>query len=179
LSRALLRDVTLAETLQGPNALWRRLFRGPPIRLSRAEVIATLKFSPHLAQLNRVSRQPNPDTGSASRRLGVESTLTRQFELAGKSGARYRYSPLQEDRFLPPAGANFVIARVTAEGATIVFAGETDNLANQVWRATLEKARAAHEDAVVLTRLNVTRAVREAERVDLIEEHQPPMNLAG
>ena len=27
-----------------------------------------------------------------------------------------------------------------------------------------------------LTRLNVTRAVREAERSDLIEEHQPPMN---
>ncbi|WP_309606114.1 hypothetical protein [Phenylobacterium sp.] len=105
--------------------------------------------------------------------------MSRQFELAGKSGARYRYSALEEERFLPPAGANFVIARLTKEGATVIFAGETDNLANQVWRQALEKARGAYADAAVLTRLNVTRAVREAERVDLIEEHQPPMNLAA
>jgi hypothetical protein len=105
--------------------------------------------------------------------------LTRQFELAGKSGARYRYTPLEEERFLPPAGANFVIAKVTKEGASIIYAGETDNLANQSWRSALEKARAAHGEAAVLTRLNVTRAVREAERVDLIEEHQPPMNADG
>ena len=44
--------------------------------------------------------------------------------------------------------------------------------------AQLEKARATYEDAAILTRLNVTRAVREAERTDLIEQHQPPMNLA-
>lgn len=105
--------------------------------------------------------------------------MSRQFELAGKSGARYRYSALEEERFLPPAGANFVIARLTKEGATVIFAGETDNLANQAWRQALEKARAIYADAAVLTRLNVTRAVREAERVDLIEEHQPPMNLAA
>ena len=30
--------------------------------------------------------------------------------------------------------------------------------------------------AQVLTRLNVTRAVRKAEQADLIEHHQPPMN---
>ena len=122
---------------------------------------------------------PGPLLGSASRRFGVESALTRQFELAGKSGARYRYTPLEEERFLPPAGANFVIARVTKDGATVVFAGETDNLANQTWRQALEKARASDGDATVLTRLNVTRAVREAERVDLIEEHQPPMNVGA
>lgn len=103
--------------------------------------------------------------------------MTRLFELAGKSGARYRYTPLEEERFLPPAGANYVIARVTKDGATVVYAGETDNLANQTWRSALEKARASYGDAAILTRLNVTRAVREAERADLIEEHQPPMNL--
>ncbi|HEY2356583.1 MAG TPA: hypothetical protein VGH86_03975 [Phenylobacterium sp.] len=105
--------------------------------------------------------------------------MTRQYELAGKSGARYRYTPLEEARFLPPAGANFVIAKMTKEGPTVVYAGETDNLANQTWRDALEKARAAYGDASVLTRLNVTRAVREAERSDLIEEHQPPMNQGG
>ena len=105
--------------------------------------------------------------------------MTRQFELAGKSGARYRYSSMEEERFLPPAGANFVIAKVTKEGATLIYAGETDNLANQTWRSALEKARAAHGEAAVLTRLNVTRAVREAERTDLIEQHQPPMNVGA
>ncbi|THD60209.1 hypothetical protein [Phenylobacterium sp.] len=102
--------------------------------------------------------------------------MNRQFEIVGKSGARYRYTALEEDRFLPPAGANFVIARLTKEGPTVVYAGETDNLANQTWRKTLEKARETYRDAAVLTRLNVTRAVREAERVDLVAQHQPPLN---
>jgi uncharacterized protein related to proFAR isomerase len=105
--------------------------------------------------------------------------LTRQYELAGKSGARYRYTPLEEERFLPPAGANFVIAKLGPEGATVVYAGETDNLANQTWRSALEKARQTYSKAKVLTRLNVTRAVREAERIDLIEQYEPPLNSDG
>jgi uncharacterized protein related to proFAR isomerase len=102
--------------------------------------------------------------------------LTRQIELAGKSGARYRYTPIDENRFLPPAGANYVIARVTKEGAEVVYAGETDNLASQSWRADLDRARQTYSEAQVLTRLNVTRAVREAERADLIEQYHPPLN---
>ncbi|MBS0362708.1 MAG: hypothetical protein JSR98_15130 [Proteobacteria bacterium] len=103
--------------------------------------------------------------------------MSRQYEFAGKSGARYRYTPLEEERFLPPAGANYVIARVTKEGATVVFAGETDNLANQTWKKELEKARETYRDARMMTRLNVTRAVREAERSDLIQAYAPPMNI--
>ena len=103
--------------------------------------------------------------------------MTRQIELAGASGARYRYTPLEENRFLPPAGANFVIAQLTGEGAEVVYAGETDNLANQTWRPQLEKARAKYgAETTVLTRLNVTRAVREAEREDLVQHYRPPMN---
>ena len=102
--------------------------------------------------------------------------MTRQIDLAGASGTRYRYSPMDENRFLPPAGANYVIAELTEDGATVVYAGETDNLASQTWRAALEKARQSHQKAKVLTRLNVTRAVREAERVDLIEQYHPPLN---
>ncbi|HEY3951176.1 hypothetical protein [Phenylobacterium sp.] len=103
--------------------------------------------------------------------------MSRQYEFAGKSGARYRYTAMEEERFLPPAGANYVIARVTKDGATVVFAGETDNLANQTWRKELDKARETYRDARMLTRLNVTRAVREAERTDLVQQHVPPMNL--
>ena len=106
----------------------------------------------------------------------LESSVTRQIDLAGASGARYRYTPIDENRFLPPAGANYVIAELTEDGAHVVFAGETDNLASQSWRADLDKAKRKYGAATVLTRLNVTRAVREAEQRDLIEHYHPPLN---
>src|ERR1700741_4717035 len=103
---------------------------------------------------------------AAERRLrqeiGWRVALSRQIEFAGKSGARYRYTPLEEDRFVPPAGANYVIAELTPEGPSVVYAGETDNLANQAWRSALDEARKTYSAARVLTRLNLTRAVREA-----------------
>lgn len=102
--------------------------------------------------------------------------MSRQIDLAGASGARYRYTPLDEARFLPPSGANYVIAELTEEGPKVVYAGETDNLASQAWRAELEKARRKYSAATVLTRLNVTRAVREAERADLVQNYHPPLN---
>ncbi|MBU1377092.1 MAG: hypothetical protein KKE02_13325 [Alphaproteobacteria bacterium] len=102
--------------------------------------------------------------------------MNQLIDLAGASGARYRYSPLDENRFLPPAGANYVIAELTEDGPKVVYAGETDNLASQTWRSDLEKARKKYSDATVLTRLNVTRAVRDAELADLIEHYHPPLN---
>jgi len=108
--------------------------------------------------------------------IGWRVALSRQIEFAGKSGARYRYTPLEEDRFVPPAGANFIIIEHTSDGPSVVYAGETDNLANQAWRRPLEEARKTYTEARVLTRLNVTRAIREAEREDLIGQYNPPMN---
>ena len=102
--------------------------------------------------------------------------MSHQVEFAGKSGARYRYTPLDEDRFVPPAGANYVIADLTSEGPSVFYAGETDNLANQAWRTQLEAARKMHAEAKVLTRLNVTRKIRVAEQADLVEQYRPPMN---
>ena len=72
--------------------------------------------------------------------------MNRQIEFAGKSGARYRYTPLEEDRFIPPAGANFVIADLAGDGPSIVYAGETDNLASQAWRKVLEEARKTYAE---------------------------------
>ena len=102
--------------------------------------------------------------------------MNQPIDLAGASGARYRYSLLDESRFLPPAGANYVIAELTEEGPNVVYAGETDNLASQTWRQDLDNARQKYAEATLLTRLNVTRAVREAERLDLIENYHPPLN---
>ena len=114
--------------------------------------------------------------GGAKCNAAGRASLTRPIEIAGKSGALYRYKLIEEERYLPPAGANFVIAEMTKAGTRIVFAGETDSLASQAWRPALEKAQKTCPSAKVLTRLNVTRVVREAERADLIAEHAPPMN---
>lgn len=102
--------------------------------------------------------------------------MTRQIEFTGKSGAIYRYTALEEDRFLPPAGANYVIATETPQGHDIVFAGETDNLAARTWSEHLEAARGKYGEAEILTRLNVRSAVRLAEQNDLLDQHKPAMN---
>lgn len=136
----------------------------------------------YTAKLSQVFVQVRPERSANVERTRVagaelENKVTRLIDLAGASGARYRYSPLDENRFLPPAGANYVIAELSDEGVTqVVYAGETDNLANQTWRTDLEKARRDYSTATVLTRLNVTRAVREAERMDLVENYHPPLN---
>lgn len=105
--------------------------------------------------------------------------LTRQIDITGKSGTHYRYQTIEQERFLPPAGANYVIVELDGDAARIFYAGETENLANESWRAPLEAARENAPEAQVLTRLNVTRAVRKAEQADVVEEHQPPMNAGA
>ncbi len=97
--------------------------------------------------------------------------MIRQVEFVGKSGAVYRYRALEHDRFVPPAGANYVIARLRPKGVEILSAGETDNLAARTWSGELDEARSKYADATILTRLNVRVAVREFEREDLREAH--------
>lgn len=117
--------------------------------------------------------------GACGRIQGWESALTRQVDFAGKSGTIYRYSQLEENRPQPPAGANYVIAKIAGRSATILYAGETDNLSKGEWRGRLAEAREQGERVHVMTRLNVRSAVRQAEAADLIEHHQPPMNGAS
>lgn len=109
--------------------------------------------------------------------------MTRQIDFAGASGSVYRYSSIEEERHLPPAGANYVIAQVQNQAARILFAGETERLSDREWEAALATVRAELQqqragDAEVFTRLNVRSAVRRAEREDLIQAHAPPLNAA-
>lgn len=107
--------------------------------------------------------------------------MAHQIDFAGASGSVYRYSSLEEDRLLPPAGANYVIAHVSNRAARILYAGETERLSDREWEAALAAVRAElpqdDGEAEVLTRLNVRSAVRRAEREDLIQGHAPPLNL--
>ncbi|MET0293701.1 MAG: hypothetical protein ABW042_01700 [Phenylobacterium sp.] len=103
--------------------------------------------------------------------------MSRQLDFPGKSGAVYRYTVLEEDRALPPAGANYLIAKVNDLGsAKVVFAGETDNFSSGSWRRKFDEARQRFGATDVLMRLNVRAAVRRQEQDDIVEAHNPPMN---
>lgn len=103
--------------------------------------------------------------------------MSQTIEFIGKSGARYRYMTIEELRFLPPAGANYVIARWAGQAWSILLAGETDNLALRAWQDELDEAKSRYGDAEILTRLNVKSAVRREELTDMIEGNAPPMNV--
>ena len=102
--------------------------------------------------------------------------MSRQIEFVGQSGARYRYMPLEEDRFLPPAGANFIITKTEPGVPTVLYAGETDSLAARVWTTKLEEARDRYGDVQVLTRLNVKSSGRREELADMLGAYNPEMN---
>ncbi|MBA4793828.1 hypothetical protein [Phenylobacterium sp.] len=103
--------------------------------------------------------------------------MARQLDLVGKSGTVYRYTTVEEDRILPTSGANYVIAGFGEDGETRIFyAGETESVINADWRDPLETARQHWSNAEMLLRLNVLRAIREAEQNDLVEAYRPPLN---
>jgi hypothetical protein len=91
------------------------------------------------------------------------------IDLAGASGARYRFRLWPEGAPHVPIAGNYVYVREDADGFTVIAMGETDDLS----RARADWAKAAKRGAThVYTRLNVPRAVREAEHAD-ISAHQP------
>ena len=103
--------------------------------------------------------------------------LARQLDFAGKSGANYRYTAIEDDRIPPTAGANYIIAE-TGPGAEtrLLYAGETENVMAADLAGRLDEVRQRWPAAELLLRLNVRRAVRTAEREDLVAEHLPPLN---
>lgn len=104
--------------------------------------------------------------------------MTAQIEFRGKSGAAYRYSDLQSGRLLPGTAGNYVFVRDAAEGAVLLYAGETNDLLTGMddgWSEAVSQHAATHR----LMRLNVSSQTRRAEQEDLIQAHNPPMNPPG
>jgi hypothetical protein len=58
---------------------------------------------------------------------------------------------------------------------TVVYAGETECLHKGV-HSGWDKARKTFGANTILVRLNVTRAIRQAELEDIVALHNPPMN---
>jgi hypothetical protein len=92
--------------------------------------------------------------------------LSRRLEFRGQSGAVYSFMRL-EGQALKPIGVTYVIAEAEADGWRLLKVGHTNNLADRSWAGPLAEAKAAHPGAEILIRLNVSRAIREAEAADL------------
>lgn len=103
--------------------------------------------------------------------------MARQLDFVGKTGTAYRYTALENDRIPPMAGANYVISDTGPEAETrLIYAGETENVMGADLIARLSDVRRRWPSAELLLRLNVRRAVRLAERDDLVAAHLPPLN---
>lgn len=100
--------------------------------------------------------------------------MARTFDFAGKSGQTYRYT-LLEGQTIWPSGGNFIYVKTTKQGPQVIFVDETESLFRGL-RDRWEEARAEHGATDIFLRLNVTGAVRRAERDDIVANYQPPMN---
>ncbi|HEY9219306.1 MAG TPA: hypothetical protein VIO94_14750 [Phenylobacterium sp.] len=103
--------------------------------------------------------------------------MNRRIIIAGASGAEYTYSPLTPQERLRPVAGNYVVVNLRGARATVIAAGETDNLSKTPWQDVMSRAVLLHEATDILVRLNVRSAIRREELDDLVEAHQPPMSL--
>jgi len=85
------------------------------------------------------------------------------LDLKGASGAAYRFRLLPKGHAHVPMAGNYVLVRPRGEGVKVVVVAATNDLARVLEEQPPEVRRGAH----VYTRLNVARAVREAEHADL------------
>ncbi|MES2895500.1 MAG: hypothetical protein V4759_05680 [Pseudomonadota bacterium] len=83
------------------------------------------------------------------------------IDIAGASGATYRFRIWPEGGGHVPVAGNFVVLRAAVVAVEVVVVGVTGDLSRAEAVATAEG-----EDRVY-TRLNVARATREAEHADL------------
>jgi len=100
--------------------------------------------------------------------------MTVQLDFIGASGTAYRYFTRDGDR-LSPSGGNYIFARETPDGLSVIYVSEAENLmtlADEHWPEAKARYGATH----AFVRLNVTASVRRQERQDLIDAYAPPMN---
>ncbi len=95
------------------------------------------------------------------------SSLTERVDLRGQSGSVYSFFRLDEGAALRPIGVTYVVAHAGPDGWKLLRVGHTNNLAARTWAAELAEARREAPSAELLIRLNISRAIREAEAADL------------
>ena len=93
--------------------------------------------------------------------------MSGRIEFTGASGRVYSFFRSDEDADARPIGVTYLIVAKEAGAWLVLGVGHTANLAERSWATELAQARAAHPDAELLVRLNVSRAIRQEEAADL------------
>ncbi len=99
--------------------------------------------------------------------------MNQLLDIVGSSGASYRFRRHQESDELPATAGNVLYARQCGATWTLVCCAEIDSLLKTYGGWT--EARGVHDATDVYLRLNVSRATRLQEHVDIVEKHDPPM----
>jgi hypothetical protein len=107
------------------------------------------------------------DRQSLGLRQNRRLSLSERVELRGRSGKLYSFFRLNEQTPLRPIGVTYALAEPGPHGWRLLRVGHTSNLAARSWSGELAEAREAAPDAELLVRLNISRAIREAEAEDL------------
>ena len=97
------------------------------------------------------------------------------LDLAGASGAVYRFRRHEAPGALPAIAGNFVA--VESQTGKVVCCGAVDSLAFA--RDPWDTAVARHGADRLYVRYNVARTTREAEHADLVTALKPPMKVLG
>src|SRR5678815_4375068 len=93
--------------------------------------------------------------------------MTKRIEVPGLSGQTYGYARLADAGTLPSQAAVIVVAEFRRNVLHIHHVGQTDYLPRKDWGPVLDRIRAETRHVEVLYRLNIARAVREAEAEDI------------
>ncbi|MDP3852460.1 hypothetical protein [Phenylobacterium sp.] len=99
--------------------------------------------------------------------------MTQVLDIAGASGATYRFRRHQEREELPATAGNVIYVRRDDASWALICCAEIDSLreAFRGWKV----AQTVHRATDVFIRLNVSRAKRHEECLDIAEKHEPPM----
>ena len=98
-----------------------------------------------------------------------------QIDCRCQSGEYLRFALFKEGRPLSPMAGNFMYVREEGEGLSVVYLGETDNLAQHAQERWAE-AEVGFGASGIYTRLNITAAQRRRELMELLRAYTPPMN---
>jgi hypothetical protein len=96
-------------------------------------------------------------------------------DVAGQSGATYRFNRQRDGRPLSPMGGNFLFARHTGDVFELIFAGEAQNLLTGA-RERWDEAVTRFQVTELYSRLNISERVRQLELADIVAAAHPPMN---
>lgn len=100
------------------------------------------------------------------------------LDVAGAHGGPYRFQQVPEGAKVSVMGGEFLYVKAEDRQWAIVFASESNNLADDA-RTRWDEAVKTHGVNRLYTRLNVAASARDSELSDIVAHYDPPMNRRG